>query len=137
MRYLLTLSVPLCGQRSVVVAKDFAHGQSAGRSCVVLFYILPGGVVSVASVDTLFSLIMDSSRYMVNRTSFATWLIISREVCRKSCKYLTPRRDPSSLWFRAVVDKRSLQEVHVGHARDQSRRRVQTCTVSPVLSEVD
>ena len=60
---------------------------------MVLFDLLPGGVVSVASVDILFSLIVDS------------WLIISREVCRKSCKYLTPRRDPRSLWFRAVPDK--------------------------------
>ena len=88
MQYFLTLSGSSCGRRSAVVAVDFAYGQSeVALGCT--FNLMPGGVVSVASVYILFSLIMDSSHYPVNRTTFATWLIISRELRRKSCKYLT------------------------------------------------
>ena len=88
MRYFLTLSGSSCCRRSVVVAVDFAYGQlEVDYWCT--FNLMPGGVVSVASVYILFSLIMDSSHYPVNRTRFATCFIISREVRRKSCKYLT------------------------------------------------
>ena len=88
MRYFLTLSGSSCGRRSAVVAVDFACGQlEVAFGCTL--NLMPGGVVSVASVYILFSLIMDSSHYPVNRTRFSTWVIISREVRRKSCKLLT------------------------------------------------
>ena len=64
MRYFLTLSGSLCGRRSAVVAVDFAYGQpKVAFGCT--FNLMPGGVVSVAPVHILFSLIMDSSHLLL------------------------------------------------------------------------
>ena len=86
-----------------------------GRSWVVLLIkLMPGGVVSVASVDILFSLITDSSRYPVNRTSFATFVDHLHGRPQKVVQIL----DPTARSSQSLVSGSSRQ---VTHTRTTSR----------------